>query len=154
MIRWQVSNLRSHELEFYQSRGLYLSPLTWWLFCTCLHPTALITVNELLWQWREFAHSFSFPLSPRAFFFFPASLRHKAASAEKRGLRPTDCTFSLHDIIIKLSTLLSTMADRSENMSQFHGKKPCRACTDFKSWMRQGNKTKSTAVRLNFTIGF
>ncbi|CAH3037358.1 unnamed protein product [Porites lobata] len=35
------------------------------------------------------------------------------------------------------------MADRSENMSQFHGKKPCRACTDFKSWMRQGNKTKS-----------
>ncbi|XP_068761723.1 FAD-linked sulfhydryl oxidase ALR-like [Montipora capricornis] len=34
------------------------------------------------------------------------------------------------------------MADRS-NTSSFHGKKPCRACTDFKSWMKHGSRNKT-----------
>ena len=109
-------------------------------FCICLHPTSFIVKRT-----DNPSHR-----SPCAFFFFPASLSHKEASAEERGLRPNGLRFSLHDIVIKLST----MADRSENMSQFHGKKPCRACTDFKSWMRQGNKTKSNPVSLHSTIGF
>ena len=37
------------------------------------------------------------------------------------------------------------MAD--EDMSPLHRKKPCRACRDFKSWMNQGNRNKSTMVR-------
>ena len=32
-------------------------------------------------------------------------------------------------------------------MSPLHRKKPCRACRDFKSWMNQGNRNKSTMVR-------
>ena len=38
------------------------------------------------------------------------------------------------------------MADH--DMSPLHGKKPCRACTSFKSWMKQENRRKSTAVSL------
>lgn len=34
------------------------------------------------------------------------------------------------------------MAD--EDMSPLHRKKPCRACRDFKSWMNQGDRNKST----------
>ena len=37
------------------------------------------------------------------------------------------------------------MAD--EDMSPLHRKKPCRACRDFKSWMNQGDRNKSTMVR-------
>ncbi|XP_078345973.1 FAD-linked sulfhydryl oxidase ALR-like [Oculina patagonica] len=35
------------------------------------------------------------------------------------------------------------MADH--DMSPLHSKKPCRACTSFKSWMKQENRRKSTA---------
>ena len=37
------------------------------------------------------------------------------------------------------------MAD--EDKSPLHRKKPCRACRDFKSWMNQGDRNKSTMVR-------
>ena len=109
-------------------------------FCICLHSTAFIVKRA-----DNPSHR-----SPCAFSSSQPHFHTKEASAEERGLRPNGLRFSLHDIVIKLST----MADRSENMSQFHGKKPCRACTDFKSWMRQGNKTKSNPVSLHFTIGF
>ena len=42
------------------------------------------------------------------------------------------------------------MADH--DMSPLHGKKPCRACTSFKSWMKQENRRKSTSVSLNLTM--
>ncbi|XP_015772906.1 PREDICTED: mitochondrial FAD-linked sulfhydryl oxidase erv1-like [Acropora digitifera] len=36
-----------------------------------------------------------------------------------------------------------SMADRGGNTSHFQGKKPCRTCTDFKSWMKNGGRNKS-----------
>ena len=42
------------------------------------------------------------------------------------------------------------MADH--DMSPLHGKKPCRACTSFKSWMKQENRRKSTAVSFYLTM--
>ena len=37
-------------------------------------------------------------------------------------------------------------------MSPLHGKKPCRACTSFKSWMKQENRKKSTSVGFYLTM--
>lgn len=42
------------------------------------------------------------------------------------------------------------MADH--DMSPLHGKKPCRACTSFKSWMKQENRRNSTAVSFYLTM--
>ena len=50
-------------------------------FCICLYPTAFIVKRT-----DNPSHR-----SPCAFFFFPASLSHKEASAEERGLRPNAC---------------------------------------------------------------
>ena len=45
-----------------------------------------------------------------------------------------------------------SMADRGGNTSHFQGKKPCRTCTDFKSWMKNGGRNKSHVVRIDLTI--
>ena len=50
-------------------------------------------------------------------------------------------------------TYLSTKVNMADHdMSPLHGKKPCRACTSFKSWMRQENRRKSTAVSFYLTM--
>ena len=57
-IRWQVSNLWSHELEFYQFHGPYHSPLTWWLFVFKPHCVRSINSTDSfpLLSWIVISH--------------------------------------------------------------------------------------------------
>ena len=53
---------------------------------------------------------------------------------------------------MKMQCSVVSMADRGGNTSHFQGKKPCRTCTDFKSWMKNGGRNKSHVVRIDLRI--
>ena len=55
--------------------------------------------------------------------------------------------------VLSYMTYLSIQVKMADHdMSPLHGKKPCRACTSFKSWMKQENRKKSTAVSFYLTM--